>query len=474
VTSRSRRRLLLGMMLAVSVVVIGNVAAYAHNPELDLSSADSFTLSSQTTALLGHVRHPLQITAFLTATGPAASDASYLLARYHELNHYVSWSVVDPDANPGEARRYGISAYSTVVLSYQSRRVTSPDVQEGDISTAILRLLRGRTETVCVLTGDGEPSLSDSGPNGLSDVSALLSQNAFESRPVDLSLGVAAVPSECSAVLEMGPQQPLPTPEVSALESYLRGGGRMMVLTSSLSNADPNPLLQPWGVGFLGGLVLDPARSQGVDWSDVVVQDLPSLSPVDQGVSSLQFPAPSGLLVNPTQGTASALAATSSQSYIDPNPQSGSVAFSPGDVPGPIVVAAAVDVSRVVTSGAAAGPGVSPTHVERTRLVVVGCDTWMTNGFLNNLGNRRFFANAVAWLTDQDALVVATSHAPGDRPLPLTPALQFELLGITVGAVPGSMISLALLRSALIRRRENRDAARRARRRPVRRRRRPG
>lgn len=467
---RSRRRLFLAAALAGTVLIIGNVAAYAHNPQLDLSAESSFSLSAQTTTLLTRVDHPLAIIAFLTAGGPEAADASYLLARYQELNHYIHWSVVDPDANPGEARRYGISAYSTVVLSYQGRRVTSPDVQEGDISTAILRLLRGRTETVCVLTGNGEPSLSDSGPNGLSDLSVLLSQNAFAPRTIDLTLGVAAVPPACAAVLELGPQQSLPATEVAALESYLRGGGRLMVLTSSLSGTDPNPLLSPWGIGFVGGLVLDPARSEGVDWSDVVVQDLPSLNPVDQGVSSLQFPAPSGLLVNTAQGSVSVLASTSPQSYIDPNPQSGSVAFGPGDVPGPVVVAAAADVSRVVTS--TAGPGITSTHVERTRLVVVGCDTWMTNGFLDNLGNRRFFANAVAWLTDQDSLVVATSQPPGNRPLPLTPALQFELLGITVFAVPGALISLALLRAAVVRRQEKEPVPGRTRPSPSRRRRR--
>ena len=67
-------------------------------------------------------------------------------------------------------------------------------------------------------------------------------------------------------------------------------------MASPLSNADPNPLISPWGLAFAGGLVLDPARSQGLDLSNLVVEDLPSASPVAEGVVRLQFPAAGGLL----------------------------------------------------------------------------------------------------------------------------------------------------------------------------------
>lgn len=455
---RGRARLLVVAVVVLVVVVVGNLTAYAHNREVDLSAADSFTLSAETVALLHQVRHPLTITAFLTATGPEAHDASYLLARYREVNREVTWSVVDPDTNPGEARRFGITSYSTVVLGYQGRQVDAAAVEESDLSTAILRLLRGKTQEVCILTGNGEPGLDDTGPDGLSDVAALLRQNAYSATSVDLTVGNTAVPAGCAAVLEMGPQQALAPTEVTSLQTYLAAGGRLMMLTSSLSSTDPNPILQPYGIGFEGGLVLDPARSEGVDWSNVIVQQLPSASPVDQGVTSLQFPAPSGLVVTGSSGgrTVDALGVTSGQSYVDPNPSGGSVSFASGDIPGPVVVAAASDDSHVVSSGPGPAPGVPGARVVRTRLFVTGCDTWMTNGFLDNLGNRRFFVNAVNWLAGQDNLVLSTSQPPGSRPLPLTPGLQAELLGVTVGAVPAVIVSGVLGRVAWTRRRGRR------------------
>lgn len=454
--SSRRVRWLVASTVVLVMAVLGNVAAYANNRQTDFSAANSFTLSAETVSLLNRIDHPLQVVAFLTSNGSASRDAAYLLGRYRDANHHITWSVVDPDANPGEARAYGVTSYSTVVLTYQGRRITAPAVDESDLSTAILRLVRGSTVTVCTLTGNGEPDLQDSGPNGLADVASLLKQNAFVAERVDLTIGAGAVPSSCAAVLEMGPQQPWPQPEVTALQSYLRAGGRMMVLTSSLSATNPNPVLQPWGIGFEGGLVLDPARSEGVDWSNVVVQDFPSSSAVVDGVSSTQFPASSGLVVEQSAGglTVETLARTSGQSYVDPDPDNGPLTFSPGDVPGPVVVAAASDSSQVASAGPGPAPGVPGPRVVRTRLFVVGCDTWMTNGFLDNLGNRRLFVNAVDWLTSQDDLVLATSQVPGSRPLPLTPGLQAQLLGITVGAVPGGIVAAGLARAGWSRRRK--------------------
>src|SRR5581483_4437631 len=161
--SRRVRWLVAGLAVLL-LAILANLAAYANNRQVDLSAAASFTLSDETVSLLARVDHPLEVTAFLTTTGAAARDAGYILSRYREANHHISWSVVDPVTNPGKARAFGVTSYSTVVLTYEGRRITAPTAQESDLSTAILRLLRGSTITVCVLTGNGEPDLPASGP----------------------------------------------------------------------------------------------------------------------------------------------------------------------------------------------------------------------------------------------------------------------------------------------------------------------
>lgn len=455
---------LLGVAVVIAVVVGGNFLAYAHNAQADLSAAHRFTLAPQTKAVTDQVHGPLKIIAFLNNAGAAARDARFLLARYHELNRDITYSVLDPDADPGLARRYGISAYSSVVLTYKGRRVDAPSVDELDISTAIVRIVRGGAKPVCVVVGHGEPSLDDDTGQGLSKVRDVLQHNAYDVRPLDLTVGQASVPGDCAAVLLLGPREGLGPREVDALNAYAENAGRLMVVASSLSTANPNPLLEPWGVHFLGGLVVDPKRSESGDPTNVVVEDLPSASPVDQGVARLQFPATAGLAVsnNLHEGlTVERLAVTSDGSWDESNPDN-ELQFDAGDIPGPIVVATASDDSRVEASGETRVPG-GGARVVRTRVLATGSDTWLTNDFLDRLGNRRFFVNALSWLTQEEQLLATTSQVSTDRSLPLTAERQARILVITVGLVPGAIIGTGLLAQVVFRRRRRRRQRQRQR-----------
>jgi len=455
VTRRPRSLGVASMVLGAAVVVAANFGAVRSDRQIDLSASRRFTLSPESRALARAVPAPLHITAFLNTGAPAARDARFLLSRYHELNHRITASVIDPDTHPGEARRLGVGHYATVVLTYRGRRVDAPDAEELEVSTAVLRLLRGGTKTVCALTGHGEPDLADTSPDGLSEAATALRRNTFEPVPLDLTTGPnAAVPAGCAAVLELGARQPLLTREVEALAAYAKSAGRLLVVASPLSSADPNPLVAPWGMHFLGGLVLDPARSQGVDQSDVVVEDLPSVNPVDEGVGRLEFPAGGGVAAD--RGlrdglTVSVLARTSDRSYVAPHPET-SIAFGPDSVPGPVAVAAAADDSRVEATGEQRVPGVSGPRVVRTRVVLTGADTWLTNGFIDHLGNRRLLLNAVGWLAQEEPLVAATSRPNLSRPLPLTPERRARILVVTVGLVPGAIVGAGLVVAALRRR----------------------
>jgi hypothetical protein len=406
--------------------------------------------------LVRTVHSPLRVTAFLNTSGAAARDARFLLSRFHEINHRITVAVIDPDANPSAARRYGIGKYSTVVLTSRGRRVDVASAEELDVATGILRLVRGKTRTVCLLTGHGEPSLDDTAPDGLSSVADLLRHNAYDARALDLTVGEdARVPEACDAVLVIGPHDALLPRETDALVAYARAAGRMGVLASPLSNADPNPLISPWGMAFAGGLVLDPARSQGLDLSNLVVEDLPSASSVVDGVARLQFPAAGGLLSErkPREGlTISRLALTSDRSWVETTPDQD-IRFDAGkDLPGPVLVVAAADDSHVEANG----PRSSSGTVVRTRLLVTGSDTWLDNRFLDKLGNRRLLVNALAWLTQTDQVVAAVSRPSTSRPLPLTAERQARILFVTVGVVPGVVIAGGAAPWLLARRRSRR------------------
>lgn len=439
------------MAVAVVAAVVGaNVIAHAHDAQADLSANRRFSLAPDSKALARAVRAPLRITAFLNAGGPAARDARFLLARYQELNRRISYRVVDPDTNPGEAARFGVTQYSTVVLTYHGRRVDAPDAQEPEISTAVLRLLRASSPTVCVLIGHGEPQLSDTSPVGLSKTAQLLKDNAYQVKTVDLAMSGAQVPSDCTAVLEIAPVDALLPNEQAAVLAYERASGKLLLAASPLTRGDPNPLTSPWGVRVVGGLAVDPDHSVNLDVSDVIVGSFPSVNPVDTGVNRLQYPAGGGLLVEsrPRGGlTISKLAVAGPGSYIATHPDTG-LSFDSTSIAGPVLVAAAADESHLTTGGGGGGAGVA-----RTRLLVIGGDGWMVNQFLDNLSNRRFLVNGLAWLTEQDQLVTATERPAQVRQLPFTSADQSKVLAVGVGLVPGAIVLAGIVPAVIGRRR---------------------
>ena len=428
----------------IVALVVANVTVYGRGLQIDLSANHRFQLTGDSKTLARAVKSPLAITAFLSSAGGAGRDARFLLARYHEINSKITYRVVDPDAHPGEARRFGIGTYATVVLTYRGQRVDAPDAEELEISTAILRLLRATTPTLCTLVGHGEPSFADTAPQGLSTLDRLLSQNGYHRQPLDLTTGAATIPAGCATVLIIGPVDALQPQEMTALNAWTRANGKLMVLASPLTRGDPNPLLMPWGIHFVGGLVLDPARDQGLDLSNVIVEDFPSSSPVDQGIDRLQFPAGGGLVVDSgTTGglTIERLAVTSGQSWVESRPDQEQV-LDAQDIPGPVTVAAAADSSHVASS-----------RVLRTRVFATGGVPWATNAFIDNLSNRRLMVNALSWLTEGEELVTATSRPNQPPALPLTPERRTEILVWTVGLVPGAIVGAGVASTYARRRR---------------------
>jgi ABC-type uncharacterized transport system involved in gliding motility auxiliary subunit len=430
-------------LAAVVVLVTIDTAAYRNDRQVDLSAGKRFTLSPETRALAKAVKSDLKVTAFASPKGGIAHDARFLLNRYHQVNPRITFSVVDPDAHPTRAAQLGITRYATVVATYQGRQVRVADVQELEISTAILRLLRDHTRTACYLTGHGEPALDDTSPDGMSQVADTLGHNGYETRLLDLTNGV--MPTDCALVIVAGPADPLLQREVDALNTYATNAGRLLVLASPLSRADPNPLLAPWGVRFTGGVVVDQDRSQDLDVENVIAEEFPSANPVVRGVSRMQLPVGGGLIVDIPAGrtglTVSRLAKSSGNAYVETqtpeNPQ-----FNPPDIPGPVLLATASDDSRVAASGETRIPGRSGERIVRTRVVVTGDAIWARNRFVNNLSNGRFLLNAVNWLAEEEQLLATTSRPAGDRPLPLTAERQTRLLLVTVGLVPGLILGV--------------------------------
>ncbi|MCU1375604.1 MAG: conserved rane protein of unknown function [Actinomycetia bacterium] len=417
------RRAALAAVVLVGIVVL-NVVAERSGRTADLTEGNRLTLTSETRGILRRVDQRLTIEGFVRADGPTGRDVAGLLDRYHHANHHIDAEVVDPDAEPGRARRLGVTQFGTAVLRYRQRRVDISTITEVELTSAVLRLVRGKVPTTCFVTGHGEPALDDDGPDGFSSFAALARSNGFV--PTARNIGVAGLEG-CDLVVLAGPRVPLAPAEVSALRSFLDADGKLFVLTDAFSEADVNPVIQGWGISFLGGVLLDRSSNFDNDPSTAVVTDFPSANQVVEGVPSLLAPAAAGLAVpdpQPRPGlTVSVLARSSGDSVLAADPEQP----ERGGIAGPVAVAAAADLSRV--SG-------DPPAVHRTRLLVVADVALAGNTTVQALGNAKLLANGLSWLARDEVLLTVGASTPGAHPLTTDVARRRTAFVVTVLVVP--------------------------------------
>lgn len=423
------RRAVVAVALLVAVVV-ANVVAQRSGRVADLTEGNRLTLTAETREVLRRVDGTLRIDAFVRYDASSGRDVAALLDRYHDANRRIDAEVVDPDAEPGRARRLGVTQFGTAVLRHDGRRVDIATINELELTSAVLRLVRGRIPMTCFVTGHGEPGIDDDGPDGLSSLAQLARRNGFV--PETRNIGVDGLEG-CDLVVLAGPRVPLADAEVDALRRLLDDDGKVMVLADAFSSADVNLVLDGWGIRFLGGVVLDRASNFGEDPSTPVVTDFPSANQVVEGVPSLLAPAAAGLGVpdpQPREGlTVSVLARSSDDSVLAADPEDPSA----GGLPGSVVLAAAADLSAVRGT---------PPSVRRTRLLVVADVALAGNATIDALGNAKLLANGLSWLARDEVLLTVGTRAPGAHPLTTDAARRRTAFIVTVVVVPLALLGV--------------------------------
>lgn len=417
------RRALVALALVVGVVLV-NVVAERSGRTADLTENRRLTLSGETRDVLRRVDAPMRIDAFVRTDSPSGRDTKALLDRYNDANDRINAEAVDPDESPGRARSLGVTQFGAAVLRYRGRRVDVATIDEVELTSAVLRLVRGRVPSTCFVTGHGEAGIDDDGPQGLSSLADLARRNGFA--PEARNIAIDGLKG-CDLVVLAGPRVPLAPEEVTTLRGVLDRDGKVLVLADAFSTGDVNPLLDGWGIRFLGGVVLDRGSNFGNDPSTPILTDFPSSNQVVDGVPSVLAPAAAGLDVpdrQPREGlTVSVLARTSGQSVLAADPEDP----AQGGIKGPIIVAAAADLSAVRGT---------PPAVHRTRLLVVADVAVAANASLRALGNGKLLANGLSWLARDEVLLTVATKPPGSHPLTTDVGRRRTSFVLTVAVVP--------------------------------------
>lgn len=513
---RPSRRLFLGSnavlsfaLLAAALLVGGSVLQQVRGARADLTEGDVHTLSPGSEALARRLDAPATVTLYFSPDLPAPLEAMHrdlrdLLDEYRRASNGKLVVVeADPDKNPEAQQavgRLGIqkvpiqsttanktsleTRYLGLGLSYREHTdlamplVTELAGFEYDFSSLLKRALSPKDappRTVRFLAGHGEVS---------ADAARTFRRVLQEAQRLvveDLTLTDEGVPADTSLLVVAAPTEELSEADRKAVDRYLLGGGRLLVLAdgSRVSNslqatASGGPvatLLAPYGITVRSEIVGD-LRSMGeLRFSNgvfVVGEAYPYFPRILQdgmhgGVSitrsldavTLRWPArveakaPAGAVAETLLSTSDAGVARPVGGDVPLNllPQSFGGTFpSEGEGRLPLAVALRGKLPSAFETDASATDA---------RLVVIGdADVATNEAIAADAGNVGLLLNSVDWLLQDEDLIEIRSKQLRTRALaPLTPARQRNWTWVNI-LLPPLLVALAGIVAWRLRRRD--------------------
>ena len=407
------------LLVVLAILTAGNWLANRHNFSYDSTATKRFSLSDQTAKVVKGLQQDAKVSYYdRTSQFTQARD---LLDRYDNLSTRLTVAYVDPDKKPQVAKADGVRTYGTIFVEANGKKEEAKSLTEEEITGALIRALKGGERMACAVSGSGEHSLDDTERTSYSSIKELLERNNYKSQTISL-LQKPEVPKECTILIVGGPRFDYVEPTVKAIEAYVQGGGRALIMLDPplklgrddvSENAPLVKLLEGWGVTMSKDLVLD---TSGIGQIFGLGPEVPLVTsyethPIVREMKSVAtaMPLARSLEVKGTDKVSvEKLFATSDNSFATSNLSSRAISINPArDKKGPLTLAAAGTYTP--------GPGGM-----QGRFVVVGSSAWAANYILPFNGNRDLFLNMMNWLSSDEDLISIRPKEPEDRRLSLT------------------------------------------------------
>lgn len=233
-----------GLVLAIVVLsnlIVGKLPV--RYTKLDISSDRLYTLSPQTREVAAGLES--QVHLYLVAPrGQEDPRLVRLLEQYQSLSGNILAEQVDPLVDPGFLPSYTtdrVSDNSILVVGeersrlvsnarlypssydYDTGRISTVFDGEGQITSAIHRVVSRSISRIYLVTGHGETELSEK-------MEAALDKEGVEYQTLNLT-AAGEIPQDAGAVWVNVPVTDLTEGEARTLAGYLEGGGRMLLVT---------------------------------------------------------------------------------------------------------------------------------------------------------------------------------------------------------------------------------------------------
>jgi len=412
--SRLRVQLLLQNSLFVVLLIALAIGVVWVSKDIkaqwDLTQGSRNTLSQASLDVLKQLSGPVKVTAYATAQdaeGDTRKLVANFLASYQRAKKDFEVSFVDPREQPQKAQAAGVRANGELVVEYNGRSEHLTNLTEQDLTNLLLRLARSTQRQLSYLQGHGERALEGRGNDDLGDFGAQLSVKGFKNAPLNLAIA-PEVPDNAAMLIIASPRVDVLPGEEAKIKRWIDKGGNLLWLVDNDSLHGLQPLADQLALNLSRGTVIDPAAG-GLRLPATFALATGYGQHSITGKSSVMTVFPYARRIAPAAGSKwqfTPLVEVAQNGWLETGPIDKSVAFDRNkDVPGPIVVAAALE--RTVGD-------------RKQRVVVVGSGHFLSNQYVGTLGNLDLGVNMVNWLAGDEALITVQPRTRADLTLQLT------------------------------------------------------
>lgn len=435
---RARLQNLLHLVLLITVIALAGWLTQQYRYTADWTETGRNTLTPKSRDIIGLLRQPVRITAFVADDAALRDRIEDLVARYRRAGAGIELEFVNPETRPGLVRELGIRGTGEMIVRLGEASERLQRISEQSITNALAQLGRDRTRWIVFLAGHGERDPLGDANFDLGTFGQRLHERGYRVQTLNLA-GQPAIPDNTDLLVLASPRADYLPGELTRLRQYLRDGRNLLWLTEPDTDGHLGELPETLGVKPLPGVVVDAgAETYGAQTPDfAVTADYPS-HPVTRAFDRITlFPQAAALRIHET-GTWShtPLVRTREQSWTERDP-----------------IRAGERIGFDADEGERAGPLALALAAERgdesaQRIAVVGDGDWLSNAYIGNGGNLELGLRLFAWLLDADARIEIAPDQPPDltvvlsRPLVMLIGFGFLLVLPALLATCGCVIWL--------------------------------
>ncbi len=414
-----------------SVIFLGILALLAfissrHHLRADLTAKGLFSLADQTKKVLKNLDKEVTILAFYKKGDELR--ARDLLEEYAYHTKYITFEFIDPNQKPGTAKRYQVTQYGTLIVESGTKRETLTELNEGNLTNAILRVTREQDKVIYFTTGHGEKDIGSEEPRGYKIAAEGIRRDNYLVKQINLAVD-KTIPDDCSVLVIAGPRAEFFQPELDSIREYVDNGGKLMVLL--------DPEWKPGLVDFLANYKIKVEDALVIDASGLgqlfgMGPGVPLVSKYKEHEIFKEFRImtfyPEACPVRPLeQGdadvTVKVLFESTPNGWGEVDYRSTRVAFDKGkDLPGPVPMAV-VATKKI-------------DQQKNARILVVGDSDFAANAYIRNSGNYDLFLNMINWLAEEEDMITIRPKEMDDRRVNLTAKDSKVILYASVFALP--------------------------------------